>query len=96
MSTNDEVWTFMLDYQRENGMPPTMDDIVAAVDGLNWRSSAQYALRNLTEEGRVQATSDPNCSRRHRAVHRSDRLSPMQESPLGATCTVVPSIRVED
>jgi len=96
MSTTDKVWTYMLDYQRENGMPPKMDEIVAAVDGLNWRSSAQYVLRNLMEDGRVRATDDANCSRRHRAVHRSDRLTPMPDNPLGVTCAMIPSVRVED
>lgn len=95
MSTEDAVWTFMLDYQREHEMPPTMDEVVAAVDGLNWRSSAQYTLRNLMEEGRVQEVNDANYSRRHRAVHRPDRLTSMPDNPLGVTCTVVPAVRVK-
>ena len=93
--TTDQVWEFMIGYQRERGMPPTMDDIVMAVDSLNWRSSARYTLRNLIEEGRVVEVSDPNCSRRHRAVERIRPVSPF-DNGMGARCSIIPTVHVED
>ena len=68
MRTADSVWMFMMEYQEQHGMPPTLDEISQNVNGLSYRSSAQFAVRALVSQGRVVVEATPGSSRRHRAV----------------------------
>jgi hypothetical protein len=66
--TKDQVWQYMLSYQHARGMPPKMDEIVAAHGTLNYRSSVRYAFQSLLNEGRVVEIDDAGTARRYRAV----------------------------
>jgi len=68
MDTKEAVYRFMLDYQHRKGAPPTLDEIQANVEGLNYRSSAKAAVKSLVAKGLVIVINDPGSSRRYRAV----------------------------
>jgi len=88
--TNDQVWQFMISYQQQHGMPPTMDEIRGSVPGLGYRSSAQYALRGLVEQGKVVEAADPGSSRRHRAIEdpEPETIQPRPERDMPALLAV--------
>lgn len=69
MSTKNQVWQYMLNYQQEHeGVPPKMDEIQAAHPDLAWRSSVRYTIQGLVDAGLVIETDDPGTARRYRAV----------------------------
>jgi predicted transcriptional regulator len=67
---NLEVHQYMLEHQVKHGHPPTLQQIVLAVDTVNRRSSARHAVRRLMEAGLVVVESGKwsGTARRYRAV----------------------------
>jgi len=68
METRDEVWRWMLDYQKQEGRLAKMEEIKEAHDTLNWRSSVRHDLQILLGEGRVEVVDEPGTARRYRAL----------------------------
>ena len=67
-SMNKKVHKFMISYQEQFGRSPTLSEIVDAIHGLNYRSSARYALEKLLAQGLVITVFPTNYGRRYRAV----------------------------
>jgi len=63
------VYQFMVEYQQKNQMPPTLAEIVEAVDEINWRSSARHTILKLQEQGLVEECGEVGCARRYKAVN---------------------------
>lgn len=79
MDTRDTVHKFMLEYQKERGKPPTLEDIMDDVDGLNFKSSARHTVESLIRDGRVAVSSDAGKSRRYQAVEPPP-IQPLSQS----------------
>jgi len=97
MDNADKVWRFMLDHQEGEGRPPTMAEIQAGVEGLNYRSSVAYTLETLVGEGRVEETGDPGTACRHRAipVEGTTMVVPPYDDELPDTY-IIPKMTLED
>ena len=69
-----QVWKFMVDYQTEKGMPPTLDEISEILPN-QWRSSAKHYVEKLIAEGWVETVAEEGKSRRFRAVNAPSHLT---------------------
>ena len=68
-----QAWAFMIKYQQENDMPPTLDEI-AEILPSKWRSSAKHYVEKLVAEGWVETVAEEGKSRRFRAVNAPMKL----------------------
>ena len=62
------LWQFMIDYQAEHQMPPTLDEMTGCLDS-EYRSSAKHYVEKLVREGWAAEVADEGKSRRFRAVN---------------------------
>jgi hypothetical protein len=94
VSTTNQVWQYMLNYQEEHeGMPPKMDEIQAAHPDLAWRSSVRYTIQTLVGDGRVVETDEPGTARRYRAVPKRagmDLRAEAERMPVSLPVMIVP------
>lgn len=70
MQTAEALHGYMLQYQEEHHKPPTLDEIAAAMETLNYRSSARAAIERAIALGLVETDGDESSSRRYYAVDR--------------------------
>lgn len=66
--THRDVYKFMMAYQGENGVPPTMREIQERIATLRYRSSVRHSIRLLMDMGLVEPQKPERHSRRYRAV----------------------------
>lgn len=62
------VWNFMISYQAEHQMPPTLDEI-SEVLPHKYRSSAKHYVEILLKEWWAEEVAEEGKSRRYRAVN---------------------------
>jgi SOS-response transcriptional repressor LexA len=62
----NEVYKFMVEYQRRVGRPPTMEEIAEGT-AHRYRSGVQYQLRQLEQQGLVSVIKGENKARRYYA-----------------------------
>lgn len=63
-----QLHKWLLNYQRLNGRPPTLDEIMNAHDSMAYRSSARHTLRRLEAMGKVRAIKPQGYPRRYEAI----------------------------
>lgn len=77
--TAEALHEYMLKYQEEHHKPPTLEEIAAALEPLNYRSSALAAVQRAVAMGLVVSDGDESSSRRYYAIDRQvieDRFNP--------------------
>lgn len=70
--TAEALHDYMLRYQDEHHKPPTLEEIAAAMETLNYRSSALSAIERAITLGLVASDGDESSSRRYYAISRKE------------------------
>ena len=70
--TAEALHDYMLRYQAEHHKPPTLEEIAAAMETLNYRSSALAAIERAITLGLVASDGDESSSRRYYAIGRQE------------------------
>lgn len=73
-----QVWQFMIDYQEEHHMPPTLEEIAETLPS-QYRSSAKHYAEKLVEAGWVEEVAEEGKSRRYRATNAPTKLTDNQD-----------------
>ena len=63
------AWAFMMAYQREHQVSPTLREMAEHLSTLNYRSSAREVIVALMRDKLVVATKPAGFARRYEAVY---------------------------
>jgi len=66
-SSEQQVFDYMIGYQRIFGKAPTLGELRRGCDGINWRSSAKYVISTLLAKGFIEIVAPQNYCRRYMA-----------------------------
>lgn len=68
MEDPSPAWAYMLAYQREHSVPPTLREMAEYLSNLNYRSSAREVIVTLLRNKLVVTTKPAGYARRYEAV----------------------------